>query len=128
VTVSTPVIAVASMSGAVIGVYGDGIHLTVAPYESHRKHDDLLSTLTYSALISARKSNTGWYRPMYIFPRFISDCAKYSGFDAIKSPSTRTSDDSYNLVKLNNELSLKNISTVSRLMGYTKDGEENIPQ
>lgn len=65
---------------------------------------------------------------MYIFSRFISDCAKYSGFDAIKYPSTRTSDDSYNLVILNNELSLQNSSTVSRLMGYTKDGEENIPQ
>lgn len=102
----------------------------VTPYESHRKHDDLLSTLTYSALISARQSNTGWYRPMYIFSRFISDCAKYSGFDAIKYPSTRTSNDndSYNLVILNNELSLQNSSTVSRLMGYTKDGEENILQ
>ena len=44
----------------------------VTPYESHRKHDDILSTLTYSALISERQSNTGWYRPMYIFSRFSS--------------------------------------------------------
>ncbi|MGK0270058.1 MAG: hypothetical protein ACI88H_000691 [Cocleimonas sp.] len=96
------------------------------PYESHDKHEDLLNTLTYSALTSAKQSDTGWYKPKYIFTRFIADCAKYSGFDAIKYPSTRKFDENYNIVILNDDLSLKKSSALAGLISYSKNRIDKI--
>lgn len=75
-------------------------------YEAHKEYTDLLSTLVYSALMSSRQDTTGWHKPKYVFSRFVADCAKATGFDAIKYPSTRVSDESFNLVVLNQKLSL----------------------
>jgi hypothetical protein len=75
-------------------------------YEHHQKHSDLLNTLVYSALMSARQDDTGWYKPKYVFTRFISDCAKAAGYDALQYPSTRRNGDNYNIVLLNQDLSL----------------------
>lgn len=87
-------------------------------YDSHQKHSDLLDTMVYSALMSARQDDFGWYKPKYVFSRFISDCAKSAGFDAIQYPSTRTTDESYNIVLLNDKLSLKNSSILIKLISY----------
>ena len=91
----------------------------INPFDSHQKHCDLLNTLTYSALMSARQSDTGWYKPKYIFTRFIADCAKYVGFDAIKYPSTRNAEDNFNIVVLNTHHSLSKNSSLSGLTKYT---------
>jgi len=93
----------------------------INPFESHEKHSDLLNTLIYSALMSAKQSNTGWFRPMYIFTRFIADCAKYAGFDAIKYPSTRKAEENYNIVVLNMDYSLTKSSSLSSLVKYTTE-------
>ncbi|WP_447766767.1 RES family NAD+ phosphorylase [Aeromonas veronii] len=90
----------------------------VNPYDAHEKYYELLNTLVYSALMSAKQDNTGWYRPKYVFSRFISDCAKYVGFDAIKYPSTRDGSENYNLVILNQSLSIKNSSTLVRVFSH----------
>lgn len=90
----------------------------VNPYDAHEKHHDLLNTLVYSALMSAKQDNTGWHRPKYVFSRFISDCAKSVGFDAIKYPSTRDGSENYNLVILNQSLSLENSSTLVRVFSH----------
>ncbi|NHQ80293.1 RES family NAD+ phosphorylase [Chromobacterium vaccinii] len=89
-----------------------------SPYDAHEKYYDLLNTLVYSALMSAKQDNTGWHRPKYIFSRFISDCAKSVGFDAIKYPSTRGGGESYNLAILNKYFSLKNSSNLVRIFSH----------
>lgn len=78
----------------------------------HELESDLLDNLVYSALISAKQSDDGWDKPHYIFSRFIADCAKYSGFDAIKYPSTKRTADNFNLVLINNSLTLESCSKV----------------
>lgn len=85
-------------------------------YESHQKHSDLLSTIVYSALMSAKQDNTGWHRPKYIFSRFVADCAKSAGFDAIKYPSTRGDGECFNIVIINNELSLQERSELVKFI------------
>mgnify|MGYP005811940203 CR=1 FL=1 len=90
----------------------------VNPYDAHEGHHDLLNTLVYSALMSAKQDNTGWYRPKYVFSRFISDCAKSVGFDAVRYPSTRVGDENFNLVILSQNFSLKQSSTLVRVFKY----------
>jgi len=79
-----------------------------ATYENHKKHSDILDNLVYSALISAKHHDSGQYKPQYVFSRFIADCARYVGFDAIKYPSTRTNQDRFNIVVLSDRFSIKN--------------------
>lgn len=71
---------------------------------------DLLDNLVYSALISAKQGDDGWHKPHYIFSRFIADCAKSSGFDAIKYPSTKRTSNNFNLVLINDSLTLESSS------------------
>lgn len=94
-------------------------------YEAHAEHTDLLSTLVYSALMSAKQDNTGWHKPKYVFSRFVADCAKFAGFDAIKYPSTRTDDESFNIVLLNSEFSLNNASDVLKVIEYSGSESPN---
>lgn len=68
---------------------------------------DLLNCLVYSALVSARQESDGWSRPHYVVSRFVADCARLSGFDAIRYPSTRRSGSNFNLVVLNQDLALE---------------------
>ena len=77
------------------------------PYEQHRGHDDLLNSLVYSALLSAKQSDHGQFRPHYVVSRFVADCAKHSGFQAIMYPSTRASADSFNIVILDSAITLE---------------------
>lgn len=77
-----------------------------ATFENHKKHSDMLDTLVYSALVSAKHQDEGQYKPQYIFSRFVADCAKYAGFDAIKYPSTRTAHGCFNIVFLKSEFRL----------------------
>lgn len=79
-----------------------------ASVENYKMHSDILGTLVYSALISAKHDDCGHYKPQYVFSRFIADCARLVGFDAIKYPSTRNHEDSFNIVILSEQYSLKN--------------------
>jgi len=88
-------------------------------YDLNKDHSDILGTLIYSALMSAKQDDTGWHRPKYVFSRFISDCAKSAGFDAIQYPSTRAINESYNIVILDQKFSLINKgSTIIELTSY----------
>lgn len=51
--------------------------------------NSVLNIISWSSLLSSRKEGEGWYKPQYTFTRFIADCAKQLGFDAIKYPSIR---------------------------------------
>ncbi|MEM7241514.1 MAG: RES family NAD+ phosphorylase [Pseudomonadota bacterium] len=93
-----------------------------SPYESHQDHSDLLNALTFSALLSTPQEETGYKKPAYVFSRFVADCARSAGFDAIRYPSTRASAQAYNLVVLNKDFSIGNRS---RLVGlYLFDGKK----
>lgn len=50
---------------------------------------ELLQALARSALLSAPHSGEGWVRREYIFSRFVADCARAAGFDAIHYGSTK---------------------------------------
>ncbi|MBS5985251.1 RES family NAD+ phosphorylase [Clostridium sp.] len=49
----------------------------------------VLNIISWSSLLSSPKEGEGWYKPQYTFTRFVADCAKQLGFDAIKYPSIR---------------------------------------
>lgn len=51
--------------------------------------DKLLQSMVWSSLVSSPNNGEGWYKPQYIFTRFIADCALYLGFDGIRYPSVR---------------------------------------
>lgn len=76
-----------------------------------REHEELLICLAYSALVSAPQDEEGFHKPHYTVSRFVADCAKSAGFDAIKYPSTRSAYGSFNLVIINQELTLKHIAS-----------------
>jgi hypothetical protein len=79
------------------------------PDESHDEYESELNALAYSALISRKTTSEGWDKPEYVFSRFLYDCAKASGFDAIKYPSTKSITDNFNLVIINEDIFQNNI-------------------
>jgi RES domain-containing protein len=52
---------------------------------------DILNAIAWSALLAAPNVGSGWSKPQYVFSRFVADCARHSGFDAIRYGSTRHS-------------------------------------
>lgn len=53
------------------------------------KENDVLEYIVWSSLASSPIRGEGFYQPAYYFTRFISDCCKLVGFDAIRYPSVR---------------------------------------
>ncbi|MDX0060112.1 RES domain-containing protein [Sinorhizobium meliloti] len=45
-----------------------------------------------SVLVAAPRIDRGWLRPEYVFSRFVADCAKSAGFEAIRYASTKSGD------------------------------------
>jgi len=85
------------------------------PFSAHEEHADLLNCLVYSALASAKQEvDTGWHKPHYVVSRFVADCARAAGIDAIKYPSTRRKRKNFNLVLVNSTMSLANSAQVIR--------------
>lgn len=63
-----------------------------------------LNALVASALLNSPISATGYDKPAYVFSRFVADCAKSAGFDAIKYPSTKLNGYNYNLAIIKQEV------------------------
>lgn len=93
------------------------------PYESHEEQSDLLNALAFSALLSTPQEGAGYQKPAYVFSRFVADCARSAGFDAIRYPSTRATGESYNLVILNTVFSLGRSSHLIGLCHF--DGQKS---
>ena len=55
---------------------------------------EILDAISWSALMSAPNLGTGWSKPQYVFSRFVADCARSAGFEAIRYGSTKDSDGS----------------------------------
>ena len=83
----------------------------MSPHDAENEHSDILSFIVFSALLSAKSQDKGFSRPEYVFSRFIKDCAKSLGFDAIRYPSTRVGTARFNLVVINKELTLAKHAT-----------------
>ncbi len=83
------------------------LDLTI-PYSAAGADHDVLNAIVYSSLMSAKHTDAGWHKPAYVFSRFVADCARSAGYDAIKYPSTRTAEGCYNIVFLSREWKLKN--------------------
>lgn len=78
----------------------------MTPHEDAGEHADILGFIVFSTLLSAKSQDKGFSRPEYVFSRFIKDCAKSLGFDAIRFPSTRVGSARFNLVVINRNLTL----------------------
>jgi hypothetical protein len=88
------------------------------PDTSHPDAADDLAALAYSALMSARQPDDGWHKPAYVFSRFVADCAKAAGIQAIKYPSTRiTRESNFDLVILDQNIRL---AQHARIVGFTR--------
>ena len=85
----------------------------VNPDQICDKHSDMLSFIVFSTLLSAKSADNGFSRPEYVFSRFVKDCALSSGFDAIRYPSTRVDAAQFNLVIINQTLTLSKYATES---------------
>jgi len=94
----------------------------VAPDVAHPEDGELLSALAYSALLSAKQDATTANRQEYMFSRFVADCARFSGIDAIKYPSTRITGTNYNLAIIRPDTSLTWIGTIRRFIDMPCDG------
>lgn len=82
------------------------------PFTTHHQHSDLLNSLVYSSLVSASQHDDGWHKPHYVVSRFIADCARATGFDAIKYPSTRRTGTNFNMVLVKSSISLATLAQV----------------
>ena len=50
---------------------------------------ELFNALANSALLMAPRTGEGWVKRQYLFSRFVADCARSAGFDAIRYGSTK---------------------------------------
>jgi RES domain-containing protein len=64
--------------------------------------NDIIQAIQFSSLMSSPAEGEGWYKPHYVFTRFVADAALSVGFDAIRYPSVR-SHTGNNIVVLNYE-------------------------
>ncbi|WP_274856903.1 RES family NAD+ phosphorylase [Bacillus methanolicus] len=64
--------------------------------------NNIVQAIQYSSLLSSPDEGEGWYKPHYVFTRFVADVAKSVGFEAIRYPSVRFNK-GYNIVVLDYE-------------------------
>jgi hypothetical protein len=86
------------------------------------RQSEVLKMLTYSTLLSSKLESGGWHKPMYVFSRFIADCAKDAGFQAIRYPSTRLTEVNFNLVIIDSAFSLGVDIVVTSIRKYNSLG------
>lgn len=82
-------------------------------------NEELLTAMIHSSLLSAPKTTKGWHNPQYAFSRFVADCAKHSGFQAIRYPSTKTSH-GHNLVIFGNDENFDDLFVCHSISSYQK--------
>lgn len=51
--------------------------------------DSLVQCIARSSLSAAPRTGEGWVKPEYVFTRFVADCARHAGFNAIRYGSTK---------------------------------------
>jgi RES domain-containing protein len=99
------------------------LDLTDLKYNT-KSNTSILSALVYSSLISAPRNTEGWNQSQYVFSRFVADCAKAVGLDAVKYPTTRASS-GHNLVIFDESYRLPTEWQVKAIVSY--DGKKATP-
>lgn len=94
------------------------------PSDSHNKYSDDLHSLTYSALMSAKQSDDGWHKPAFVFSRFVGDCVRASGIQAIRYPSTRITKQNFNLAIVDPEVTFDTHAEVTQFINMGGITEE----
>ncbi|TIV60519.1 RES family NAD+ phosphorylase [Mesorhizobium sp.] len=96
---STPEVA-----GAEIGLPGEPRHiaelvtsralilLDLVDVDEDATGFELMAPLAVSALLAAPRSGEGWLKRQYVFSRFVADCARAAGYEAIRYASTKNVD------------------------------------
>jgi len=87
--------------------------------------NEILLALIHSSYLSAPKKYEGWNNPQYVFSRFVADCAKSAGYDAIKYPTTKSSK-GHNLVILDAVCPLTDYADIKNVY-LIDDSSEVIP-
>jgi len=64
--------------------------------------NNIIQAIKFSSLLSSTDEGEGWYKPHYVFTRFVADMAISVGYDAIRYPSVRLNQ-GCNIVVLNYE-------------------------
>jgi len=75
---------------------------------------ELMAPLASSALLAAPRSGEGWLKKQYVFSRFVADCARAAGYDAIRYASTKRIDGA-NIVILVPPLRIEGIVSLARV-------------
>lgn len=80
---------------------------------------NVIEAIKWSSLMSSPREGQSWFKPHYVFTRFVADCAVAGGFDAIRFPSVR-SEKGGNIVLLNpdtlrDKISIQNIQLIAKL-------------
>lgn len=85
--------------------------LDLVDLEEGDEGDNLMLALSNSALISAPRTGRGWMKSEYVFSRFVADCARDAGFDAVRYGSTKLAS-GVNFVLLDPTASFETIATL----------------
>lgn len=85
--------------------------LDLVDLEDGDEGENLMLALSNSALLYAPRTGDGWMKAEYVFSRFVADCARAAGFDAIRYGSTKLVS-GVNYVLLDPEASFKAIATL----------------
>jgi RES domain-containing protein len=86
------------------------LDLRIQP-EAETRSEIIIQCLARSALCAAPRKGEGWLKREYVFTRFVADCARYAGFDAIRYGSTKDHSGA-NLVLLNAPARLDSIASL----------------
>lgn len=78
--------------------------------------DEVIQCLARSALSAAPRISDGWDRPEYVFTRFVADCARHTGFGAIRYGSVQDHEGA-NVVLL---APPSNMAEIARLVAINK--------
>ncbi|MBE0581261.1 RES family NAD+ phosphorylase [Devosia sp.] len=73
---------------------GPSLVLDLVELDEDATSFEILSAVASSALLAGPNTGTGWSKPQYVFSRFVADCARSAGFDAIRYGSTKDSNGS----------------------------------
>ena len=93
---STPVVAAAELGRpgdlayvAELRIASELLVLDLVDLEEGTTGFELMKALASSALLLAPNTGEGWLKRQYIFSRFVADCARSAGFNAIRYGSTK---------------------------------------
>jgi hypothetical protein len=93
---SSPAVAAAELGSpgelayvAELSISRELLILDLVDMEEDAPGYELLKALASSALLLAPNTGAGWLKRQYVFSRFVADCARSAGFDAIRYGSTK---------------------------------------